>query len=117
MLQTDSEKISGLSAYIDGKMKRYSLLFSVNGGAFAIAKLMTGTDKTGNAVLLGNLKLWHLALGSIIFTVLVVIDIGKFGTMMRDNFLGKLSFGVGGRAILIILGLLIVVAWLLVAFG
>ena len=27
-----------LQAYTEGKMKRYGLLFSVNGGAFALAK-------------------------------------------------------------------------------
>lgn len=37
MLDSDEKKLTGLGTCIDVKMKRYSLLFSVNGGAFAIA--------------------------------------------------------------------------------
>lgn len=117
MLDNDTQKLDGLRTYIDGKMRRFSLLFSVNGGAFAIAKLMTGTDKAGNAVLLGNLKLWHLAVGSIIFTVLIVVDIYLWAQRMKKEFLGELAFGVPGKTILLFLGILIISAWLLVAMS
>ena len=40
LLERASDRISGVNAYIDGKMKRYSLMFAVNGGAFALAKLL-----------------------------------------------------------------------------
>lgn len=117
MLDTDDKKLSGLGTYIDGKMKRYSLLFSVNGGAFAIAKFMSESDKTAGAVLLGKLRLWHLALGSIVFTILMVVDIFLWGQMMKKNFLGDLAFTVAGKSILALLGLLIVLAWVFVALG
>jgi hypothetical protein len=31
MLEKNNEVLQGLATYIDGKMKRYSLLFAVNG--------------------------------------------------------------------------------------
>ena len=42
--------------YENGKHRRYSLLFSVNGGAFAIAKLLAGGPGT-DPVVLGHLTL------------------------------------------------------------
>ena len=85
MLEVNTEVLNGLATYIDGKMKRYSLMFAVNGGAFAIAKLMAENGKASNTILLGHLQLWHLALGAILFTVLMVIDIYLFGQMMKKN--------------------------------
>jgi hypothetical protein len=117
MLDSDEKKLTGLGTYIDGKMKRYSLLFSVNGGAFAIAKLMSGPDKAANAILLGRLRLWHLALGSILFTLLMVIDIYIWGHMMKTKFLSDLAFNAPGKCILGVLGALIIIAWVLVATG
>jgi hypothetical protein len=93
------------------------LLFAVNGGAFAIAKLMAESGKAGNTVLLGNLTLWHLAIGAIIFTILVVVDIYLFGQMMKKKFLADLAFNVPGKLILMFLGVLLVSAWVLVASG
>ncbi|MCI0698078.1 hypothetical protein L0337_39500 [candidate division KSB1 bacterium] len=117
MLEIDEKKLSGLNTYIDGKMKRYGLLFSVNGGAFAIAQLMADQDKAATSILLGHLRLWHLAVGSIIFTVLMVIDIYLWGQMMRNNFLGNFAFTLAGKSILLLLGMLIIAAWVLVAIG
>lgn len=117
MLEKDTDVVDGLGKYIDGKMKRYSLMFAVNGGAFAIAKLMADADKAGNTVLLGNLKLWHLALGAIVFTLLMVVDIYLWGQMMRNKFLGNFAFSVPGKIILIFLGTLLISAWVLVASG
>ena len=117
MLKNDAEVLSGLGTYIDGKMKRYSLMFAVNGGAFAVAKLMAETSKAGDTILLGHLRLWHLALGAIVFTALMVVDIFLWGQMMKRKFLGDLAFNVPGKLILIFLGVLLVFAWLLVATG
>jgi hypothetical protein len=117
MLEKDTEVLSALSTYIDGKMKRYSLMFAVNGGAFAIARLMADAAKAGNTVLLGHLKLWHLAVGAIIFTVLMVVDIYLWAQMMKQNFLGDRAFNVPGKLILAFLGTLLISAWLLVATG
>ena len=72
MLESDTQRLDGMRTYIDGKMRRYSLLFSVNGGALAIAKLMADES---TARLLGRLALWHLAVGAIIFTLVMVVDI------------------------------------------
>jgi hypothetical protein len=113
MLDNDKDKLDGMRTYIDGKMRRYTLLFSVNGGALAIAKLMIGTGTSCNAVLLGSLKLWHLALGSIIFTILIVLDNFLFAQRMKKQFLGDLAFNVPGKMILLLIGVLIISAWLL----
>ena len=114
MLETDQQKLDGLRTYIDGKMRRYGLLFSVNGGALAIAKLMVD-DNT--AKLLGQLTVRHLAVGAIIFTLVMVVDIWLFGEMMRKRFLGGLAFSKPGKIILLMLGTLLVISWSLVAVG
>src|SRR5436309_326632 len=77
--------------YTDGKMRRYNLLFSVNGGAFAIAKLI----REGNT---GGLDLERLALGMMLFSAVMAVDIWFFGQMMRNElFGGRLVFGPGGE--------------------
>jgi hypothetical protein len=114
MLKTEVEKLDGLRTYIDGKMRRYGLLFSVNGGAFAIAKLMAD-DNT--AKLLGRLSVKQLAVGAIIFTVVMVVDIWLFAKMVRREFLGELAFSKVGQIILLLLGALLVSCWVLVASG
>ncbi|MDQ3816575.1 MAG: hypothetical protein M3362_02650 [Acidobacteriota bacterium] len=113
MLESDSQKLDGLRTYIDGKLRRYGLLFSVNGGALAIGKLMADANA---AALLGGLKVTHVAVGAIIFTVIMVVDIWLFGRMMRRKFLGDLVFSWPGKVILVLLGLLIVAAWALVIY-
>lgn len=114
MLETDPQKLDGLRTYIDGKMRRYSLLFSVNGGALAIAKLMTDAE---SAKLLGHLSINQLALGAIIFTIVMGIDIWLFGQMMRKRFLGEIAFSKPGKLILVLLGCLLIAGWLLVILG
>jgi hypothetical protein len=114
MLETDTQKLDGMRTYIDGKMRRYSLLFSVNGGALAIAKLMADAN---TSKLLGRLSVWHLALGAIVFTIVMVIDIWLFGQMMRRRFLEELAFSIAGKIILLLLGTLIIIGWMLVAIA
>jgi hypothetical protein len=113
VLTTHSDQLQALSTYIDGKMKRYSLLFAVNGGTFAIAKYQAETP----GIVLGGLTLEHLALGAIAFTVAMAVDIYLFGRMMRSNYLGSLAFGRPGRAILGLLSLLLIGSWALAAFA
>lgn len=117
MLRDETEILGGLGTYIDGKMKRYNLMFAVNGGAFAVAKLMAETGKAGDSILLGNLRLWHLAIGAILFTVMMGIDIYLWGKMMKDKFLGDAAFNAPGKIILVLLCGLLVSAWALVASG
>jgi hypothetical protein len=46
----------------------------------------------------------------------MVIDIFLWGQMMKNQFLGGLAFNIAGKSILILLGMLIILAWVLVAF-
>jgi hypothetical protein len=87
--------------YESGKKRRYELLFAVNGGAFAIAKLLTSSDNKEQV--LGYLTLTHLAIGMEMFTILMVWDIFSFGTKMRDRHLEGEVFGLEGQLILILL--------------
>lgn len=115
MLSKGTEKLDGLRTYIDGKMKRYNLLFSVNGGAFFIAQLLNDSN---NAGMLGGLNLPTLAVGAAAFTFLMCLDIWFWGDMMRrDFFEGKQVFGTPGRVILVSLGALLITGWLIAAFG
>ena len=114
--QTDFLSIKdAYTLYEEGKKRRYGLLFTVNGGAFAIAQLLTNSENKEQV--LGNLTLAHLAIGMGMFTILMVWDIFAFGQKMRDRHLKGEIFGPEGKAILILLGLLIVSGWLLVASG
>jgi hypothetical protein len=99
--------------YENGKHRRYSLLFSVNGGAFAIAKLLTGTDKPG--VVLGHFTLTELAVGMAIFTAIMIFDIYTFGENMRANYLNT-AFRLPGKAVLLMLGVMQCVGWILVVW-
>jgi hypothetical protein len=101
------------TAYEEGKHRRYSLLFAVNGGAFAVAKLFA--DPPEQSVVLGNLRLWQLSLGMTLFTIVMVSDIFMFGQNMRKEM--PELFGWQGKLVLTLLGLLISVGWTLVSFG
>ena len=118
--QTDSLSIKdAYTLYEEGKKRRYSLLFTFNGGAFAIAKLLTSSDNkllpSSDYKVLGHLSLTHLAIGMILFTALMCFDIFKFGENMRDRHLGEV-FGRPGQIVLVLLGILIGLGWLLAAF-
>jgi hypothetical protein len=102
-------------AYEEGKHRRYNLLFAVNGGAFAIAKLLAvPQDKTGSVLVLGNLTLWQLSLGMALFTTVMVLDIFIFGQNMRKRM--RELFGRPGKLVLILIGLLLCAGWSTVSF-
>ena len=101
----------GFKAYEDGKHRRYSLLFAVNGGAFAVAKLFASEDA---AKFLGNLTLRQLSFGMILFTVVMVADIFMFGEKMRTAYLPG-AFAWQGKTVLVLTGVLICAGWFLVA--
>jgi hypothetical protein len=115
-----------LSYYEDGKHRRYSLLFAVNGGAFAIARILSGVDEKSSDVLagsamlakparvLGHLTLPELAWGMILFTIIMVADIYSFGYLVRKN-LNPNAFTAIGKLVLLSIGLLICSGWFLVA--
>ena len=102
-----------LSYYEDGKHRRYSLLFAVNGGAFAIAKILSGVDEKSPHVL-GHLTLPELAWGMILFTIIMVADIYAFGHLVKKN-LNSNAFTLIGKLVLLSIGLLISSGWFLVA--
>lgn len=98
--------------YENGKHRRYSLMFAVNGGAFAIAKLLTGeSGKPG--VVLGSLTLQELAIGMALLTAFMTWDIYVFGRNMRATYLPN-SFQWQGKVVLTVLGALQFTGWLLV---
>jgi hypothetical protein len=95
------------SLYLEGKMKRYSLLFQVNGGAFAIAKLLDGPNPPG------GLGIAALSTGAVVFSVLMTADIWLWGASMRNAY-GARLFRPVGQAILLMIGALLCSAWILV---
>ena len=110
-----------LQFYEDGKHRRYSLLFAVNGGAFAIAELM-GEDRK-----VGGLSIELLSLGMFILTTVLVVDIWIFGQRSRKNpYFNDIPAETGpeldlfarvGKLVLGIIGLLLTTGWLLAGFG
>ena len=109
--------------YEVGKSRRYGLLFSVNGGAFAVATLFADPS---NLALLGGLSLRHLAVGMILFTAAMTVDIFAFGqhlrsTLPKDAFdtdgVTLQIFGGIGRCVLFVIALLIMAGWWLAGFG
>jgi hypothetical protein len=101
----------GFKFYEDGKHRRYSLLFAVNGGAFAIAKLHASQHVVA---VLGDLTLERLSFGMILFTLVMVVDIFMFGQKMRETYLPD-AFGWAGRTVLALIGFLICAGWSLVS--
>ena len=105
--------------YEDGKHRRYSLLFSVNGGAFAIAKWLLDPKVHENATpcghVVGNLTLTQVSLGMVVFTVFMVLDIYWFGKKMKKR-LGPSTFAWQGQLVLGIIGALLIAGWLRAGF-
>jgi hypothetical protein len=102
--------------YEDGKGRRYSLLFAVNGGVLAIA---TALNPSGKGLVAG-LPTQIIAYGMAIFTVIFCIDIYWFGQGMRKAaghsakpFTEGL-FNIRGRLVLLCICGLIAVGWVLI---
>jgi len=100
--------------YENGKHRRYSLLFSVNGAAFAVAGLLQKSSPEG-AWKVGHLTLHKLSWGLCFFTIFMVFDIYKFGEKMRkiqehDPALPEL-FAWPGKVVLLAIGVLICAGW------
>ena len=113
MANGEKGNLQALNTYIDGKIKRYNLMFAVNGGAFALAKLLDA--KEGR--ILGQLTPKHLAIGAIAFTFLMWFDIWLWGENMRVGYFnGKEVFQWRGKAILSLLASLLIIGWLLAEF-
>ena len=110
--KTGKDILEIYAVYIDGKMKRYTLLFGVNGGAFAIVQLLTDQSKQ----LPGELTLPRLATGAILFTAVMVADIWQWAQLMRrEEFAGEMAFTNIGKSILLMIGALVISGWILAA--
>ena len=104
--------------YEDGKHRRYTLLFSVNGAVLAIAK---GWSEQSDKVLAG-LTVQKLSIGMIAFVIVMGIDIWVFGDRMRgqagDNALDSQRgiFSFWGRLVLVAICVLLGHGWYLAGF-
>ena len=110
--------------YEAGKDRRYNLLFAVNGGVLAICAALTGLNKD-----LGALTLEKIAIGMVLFTAFMGIDIWVFASRMRGQ--GGIAlqkkgisedgtegiFSWIGKGVLLAICALMITAWLLVAYG
>jgi len=108
----DDKKIpESFKVYEDGKHRRYTLMFAVNGGAFALAQWIA--DK-GPSAAFGGLKLSSICYGMALFTLAMSMDIYMFGQKMRRHYLPD-AFGWQGKIVLFLIGTLICAAWILAA--
>jgi len=87
--------------YLDGKMQRYSLLFSVNGGVFAIVQILQPKNLPINTD--------TLSIGAAVFTVLMTMDIWLWGSGMRKQ--QAELFRPMGQLILLMIGALLFAGW------
>jgi hypothetical protein len=66
--------------YEDGRQRRYGMLFSVNGGAIAIAKAFS---EPRPHTFLDSLTIPHVAAGMILLTLMLWWDLWTFAQRMR----------------------------------
>lgn len=94
--------------YEGGKGRRYGLLFSVNGAAFAIISFtIKEVSKTMSASFLPT-----VAGIMSVFTLVMACDIWRFGKTMADLGNGKLPiFRPGGRVVLVSISVLLICGW------
>jgi hypothetical protein len=107
------DRITEDQLYEDGKHRRYSLMFAVNGGAFAVARLLTGSGETP-ALVVGSLHLEQLAVGMALFTTIMAIDIDAFGRRMKEK--DRDLYKAIGVFVLLAIGSLTVAGWMLAAY-
>lgn len=102
------------AVYENGKHRRYSLLFSVNGGAFAIAQLLAKSSPVGTWTV-GHLSFRLLSLGMFVFTILMTIDIYTFADKMREiqKDARPEIFAEIGKVVLFSIGAMICAGWIL----
>lgn len=109
-----------LDLYENGKHRRYTLLFAVNAATLAIAQLMNANKQ------MGGLTQKTLAVGMAVLTLVLIVDIWKFGQRSRTNPLFSDPppakppldlFSYVGQFVLGLVGLLITTGWLIVGYG
>jgi hypothetical protein len=100
----------------DGKMKRYTLLFSINGGAYAIvtwtAEHVAAAQEVARAASLTTIAI-VVAIAASLFTALMFVDVWVFGRMMRKVATGDglVYFGRHGQAVLASIVFTLLGAW------
>lgn len=99
------EAKDAIAIYENGKSRRYGLLFAVNGGAIALAKVI---DEHGPV---GWLTVAMIAYGMIVFNLIMTIDIFSFGFWCRYRFKQDV-FGPIGWTVLALIGYLLSAAWI-----
>lgn len=101
-----------ITLYEDGKHRRYTLLFSVNGGALVVGKLLV-SGTSAEQLAFGSLRIWMIGLAMAIFSAVMTYDIWQFGVRMRK--LDGDLFGNPGRIVLAMIGGLLTILGLAVA--
>jgi hypothetical protein len=99
-------------AYEEGKHRRYELLFAVNGGAFAVARLLPSCAASDR--LIANLHVWQVSAGMAVLTTVLTGDIFAFGFKMRGK--DTALFGWQGWLVLFVIGLLLDAGWVEISF-
>jgi len=109
---------SAYNTYQDGKMKRYYLLFSINGGAYAIVtwavEHVAALQNIGQAASLKRVAV-VVAIAASLFTALMLVDVWLFGRMMSKA--GTRTgddleyFGKHGQAVLVLIVCTLLGAW------
>jgi hypothetical protein len=96
--------------YESGKGRRYGLLFSVNGGAFAILSFLI---KDAHNDTLTRCSMVAVAIGMVLFTWIMWRDINEFGTKMGElaRARGEKLYEKTGKFVLRALALLLTFAW------
>jgi hypothetical protein len=102
------------SAYENGKSRRYALLFTINGGAYALIGFLARDAK---ALVPGPLYLWAfiiIPLAMILFSWKMCDDIRAFGESMRKLDLrppDQRVFGPPGKSLLSFIRVLLFAGW------
>lgn len=110
--KSDPSFKDAMELYENGKQRRYGLLFSVNGGAFAILTFLV-RDVQGVARGGRFLIVWSVSLGLAAITVVLAYDIFRFGVAMRELFaeqhLRPEPFEKPGKAVVALLAILLAI--------
>jgi hypothetical protein len=103
------------NTYQDGKMKRYYLLFSINGGAYAIVTWAAEHPKGVEWAASPKTIAIVVAIAAALFTALMLVDVWLFGRMMKEAEAGTedgiVYFGGHGKAVLASIVVILLGAW------
>jgi hypothetical protein len=110
--------------YENGKGRRYSLLFAVNGGAYTLAVFLLSLTQTIGRVPVDSVLLFILAVATMLFSWIMCDDVYEFGIKVQKldlavrkepDPLKVLLFGEKGQQVLKSFRWLLTLAWLIAA--